>query len=86
MKDHPEDWSLSSQPINESSDDHAEVAVIANTSMTQEPPIDWHKFRSFSQCVRVIAFSLRLKYKSRFQDLLVEELIRAEERGLNMIQ
>ena len=40
---HPDDWPLSLQPIYVVSDDHAESAVIANTSMTQEPPVDWKK-------------------------------------------
>ena len=77
MKDQPEDWPLSLHPIHLISYDHAEVAVIANTSMTQEPPVDWKKFSSFSKCVRVIAFCLRLKYKSQSKALLVEELNRA---------
>ena len=86
MKDQPEDWPLSLHPIHVISDDHAEVAVIANTSLTQEPPVDWKKFSSFPKCVRVIAFCLRLKYKSQSKALLVEELNRAEERVLKMIQ
>ena len=86
LKDQPDDWPLSLHPIHVISDDHAEVAVIANTSMTQEPPVDWKKFSSFSKCVRVIAFCLQLKYKSQFKVLLVEELNRAEEKDLKMIQ
>ena len=86
LKDQPEDWPLSLSPIHVNSDDHAEVALIANTSMTQEPPVDWKKISSFSKCVRVIAFCLRLKYKSQSKVLLVEELNRSEERVLKMIQ
>ena len=54
--------------------------------MTQEPPIYWNKFRSFSKCVRVSSFCLRLKYKRQFKFLPLEALDRAEERLLKMIQ
>ena len=40
LKDHPDDWPSTWQPINVISDDHAEVAVTANTNMTQEPFVD----------------------------------------------
>ena len=63
MKNHPDDWPLSLQPINVVPGAHAEVAVIANTSVSQELPVDWNNISSFSECVRVIAFCLRLKYK-----------------------
>ena len=86
LRDHPDDWPLSLQPINVIPDDHAEVAVVANASMTQELAVKWNKFSSFSKCVRVIAFCLRLKYRSQSKVLLVEELNRAEERVLKMIQ
>ena len=36
LRDHPDDWPLSSQPVNVIREDHAEVAVVANTRMTQE--------------------------------------------------
>ena len=86
LRDHPDDWPLSLQPMNVIPDDHAEVAVVANTSMTQELAVKWNKFRSFSKYVRVTAFCLRLKYRSQSKVLLVEELNRAEERVLKMIQ
>ena len=86
LKDHPDDWPSSLQPINVIPDDHAEVAVIANTSMTQELAVNWNIFSSFSKCLPVIAFCLRLKYRSQWKVLLVEELNRAEERVLKMIQ
>ena len=37
LKDHPDDVPVSLQPITLVPDVHAAVAVIANTSMTQEP-------------------------------------------------
>ena len=86
LKDQPDKWPLSLQPIYVVSDDHVEVVVIVNTSITQERPVDWKKFGSFSKCVRVIAFCLRLKYKSQSKVLLVEELNRAEERVWKMIR
>ena len=86
LKDHPDDWPSSLQPVNLVPDDHAAVAVIANTSMTQEPIVDWSKFSSFSKCVRVIAFCLRLKFKSQSKVLLPCELQRAEEKVLKLIQ
>ena len=85
LRDHPDDWPLSLQPINVIPDDHAEVAVVANTSMSQELAVKRYKFSSFSKCVRAIAFCLRLKYRSQSKVLLVEELNRAEERVLKMI-
>ena len=86
LKDHPDDWPLSLQPINLVPDVHAAVAVSANTSMTQEPIVDWSRFSSFSKCVRVIAFCLRLKFKSQSKVLLPCELQRAEEKFLKIIQ
>ena len=86
LKDHPDDWPSSLQPVNLVPDDHAAVAVIANTSMTQEPIVDRSKFSSFSKCVRVIAFCLRLKFKSHSKVLLPCELQRAEEKVLKLIQ
>ena len=35
LKEHPDDWLLCLQQINVGSDDHGEVAAIANTSMSQ---------------------------------------------------
>ena len=58
-------------------DEHAEVAVIANTSMTQEPIVDWSRFSSFSKCVPVIAFCLRVKFSSQSKVLLPGVLKRA---------
>ena len=86
LKDHPDDWPSSLQPINLVPDDHAAVAVIANTSMTQEPIVDWSRFSSFSKCVRGIAFCLRLKFKSQSKVLLSCELQRAEENVPKLIQ
>ena len=86
LKDNLEDWPLSLQPINLASDDHAAVAVIANTSMTQEPIVDWSRFSCFSKCVRVIAFYLRLKFKSQSKVLLPCELERAEKTILKLVQ
>ena len=80
LKDQPDDWPLSLQPINLLPDERAAVAVIANTSMTQEPIADWSSFSSFSKCVRVIAFYLRFKM-SLSKVLLPCELKRAEEKG-----
>ena len=79
MKDLPDDWPLSLQPIYVVSDGRDEFASIVNTSKTQEPPIFLIKVRSFSKCVRFIAFCLRLKYRSQSKNLLIEELNRAEE-------
>ena len=86
LKDHPDVWPLSLQPINLASDDPATVAVIANTSMTQEPIVDWSIFSKFSKCVRVVAFCLRLKFKSQSKVLLPCELELAEEKVLKLIQ
>ena len=79
-------WPLSLQPINLVPDVHAAVAVIANKSMTQEPIVDWSRFSRFSKSVRVIAFCLRLKFKSQSKVLLPCELQRAEEKILKLIQ
>ena len=68
------------------SHDQAAVAVIANTSMTQESIVDWSRFSSFSKCVRVIAFCLRFKIKSQSKVLLPCEVKRAEEKVLKLIQ
>ena len=86
LKDHPDDWPSSLQPVTLVPDDPAAVAVIANTSMTQEPIVDWSKFSSFSKCVRVIAFCLRLKFKGQSKVVLPSELQRAEEKVLKLIQ
>ena len=86
LKDHPDDWPLSLQPINLVPDDHAAVAVIANTSMTHEPIVDWSRFSSFSKGVRVIAFCLRLKFKRQSKFLLPCELKRAEEKVVKVTQ
>ena len=86
LKDHPDDWPLSLQPVNLVPDENAAVAVIANTSMTQEPIVDWSRFSSFSKCVRVIAFCLRVKFGSQSKVLLPGELKRAEERVFKLIQ
>ena len=86
LKDHPDDWPLSLQPINLASADLAPVAVIANTSMTQEPIVDWSRLSKFSKCVRVTAFCLRLKFKSQSKILLPCELELAEENVLKLIQ
>ena len=86
LKDHPDDGSLSLQPVNLVPDESAAVAVIANTSMTQEPIVDWSRFSSFSKCVRVIAFCLRVKFGSQPKVLLPGELKRAEERVSKLIQ
>ena len=80
LKDQPNDWPLSLKPIN------FVPAVIANTSMTQEPTVDCSRFSSFSKCLRVIAFCLRLKFKSQSKVLLSCELKRAEEKVLKLIQ
>ena len=86
LKDHPDDWPLSLQPINLVPDEHAAVAVFANTSMTQEPIVDWSRFSSFSKCVRVIAFCLRVKFRSQSKVLLPGELKWAEEIVFRLIQ
>ena len=86
LKDLPDDWPSSLQPINLVPDDHAAVAVIENLSMTQEPIVDWSRFSSFSKCVRVIAFCLRLKFKSQSKVLLPCELQQAQEKVLKLIQ
>ena len=67
-------------------DEHAAAAVIANTSMTQEPIVEWSRFSSFSKCVRVIAFRLRVKCRSQSKILLPSELKRVEERVFKLIQ
>ena len=86
LKDHPDYWPLSLQPVNLVPDENAAVAVIANTSMTQEPIVDWSRFSSFSKCVRVIAFCLRVKFGSQSKVLLPGEMKRAEERVFKLIQ
>ena len=85
-KDHSDDWPLSLQPINSVPDEHAAAAVIVNTSMTQEPKVEWSRFSSFSKCVRVIAFRLRVKFRRQSKVLLPSELKRAEERVFRLIQ
>ena len=85
LKDHPDDWPLSLRPINLMPDDPAAVAVIANTSMMQAPIVDWSRLSSFSKCVRVIAFCLRLKFKSQSKFLLPCEWNRAEGKVLKLV-
>ena len=55
LKDHLDDWLLSLQPIYVVSDDHAEVAATANTSMTPEPPVDLKKKHVVSQNASVLS-------------------------------
>ena len=54
--------------------------------MVGDSPIDWNRFSRFSKCVKVIANCLRLKYRSLSKVLLTDELQRAEERALKLIQ
>ena len=54
--------------------------------MVIEPRFDWSRYSRFSKCVRVIAFCLRIKYKSQSKVLLADELQRAETSLLRMIQ
>ena len=56
LKDHPDDWPLTLQPINAVPDDHAEIALIAYTSVTQELPVDWNKCNSFSNAFVFLRF------------------------------
>ena len=86
LKDKPNDWPSFLQPNNLVPDDHAAVAVIANTSITQEPIVDWSRLSSFFKCNRVIAFCLRLKFKSQPLVLLPCELQQAKEKVLKLIQ
>ena len=67
-------------------DDHAEVAVNANTRMTRKPPINLNNIPSFSKWVRAIPFCLPSKYKSQSKSLLVVEMQRADERVAKLIQ
>ena len=86
LKDQSENWPISLAPVSSVIKDHAQVAGIAKNSMVGDSPIDWNRFSSFSKCVRVIAYCLRLKYKSQTKVLTSDELQRAEERALKRIQ
>ena len=74
LKDQSEKWTISLAPISSVIEDRTQVAGIANNSMVGNSPIDWNRFSSFSKCVRVIAYSLRLKYKSQSKKLPSDEL------------
>ena len=86
LKDHPDDWPFSLQPINLVPDEDAAVAVIANSSTSKGPIVDWSRFSSFSKCVRVIAICLRVKFRSQSKVLLPGELKRAEEKVFKLNQ
>ena len=86
VKKEPESWPITSQPVSSFLEDHAQVAGIANNSMVLESRFDWSKYSRFSKCIRVIAFCLRIKYKSQSKVLLTDELQRAETSLLRMIQ
>ena len=86
LKDKSENWPISSPPVSSVIEDHTQVAAIANNSLVGDSPIDWNRFSSSSKCVRVIAYCLRLKCKSQSKVLTSDELQRAEERALKLIQ
>ena len=86
LKNQSENWPISSAPVSSVIEDHTQVEGIANTSMVGDSPIDWNRFTSFSKCVRAIAYCLRLKCKSQSKVLTSDELQRAEERALKLIQ
>ena len=86
LKEKSENWSISLAPVSSVIEDHTQIAAIANNSMVGDSPIDWNRFSSFSKCVRVIAYCLRLKCKSQSKVLTSDELQRAEERALKLIQ
>ena len=86
LKDQSENWPTSLAPVSSVIEDHRQVAGIANNSMVGDSPIDWNRFSSFSKCVSVIAYCLRLKYKSQSKVLTSDQLQRAEERAIKLIQ
>ena len=86
FKNQSENWPISLAPVSSVIEDFTHVAGIANSSMVGDSPIDWDRFSSFSKCVRVRAYCLRLKYESQSKVLTSDELQRAEERALKLIQ
>ena len=86
LKDQYENGPVSFAPVSSVIEDHTQVAEIANNSKVGDSPIDWNRFSSFSKCVRAITYCLRLKYKSQSKVLNSDELQRAEEGALKLIQ
>ena len=86
LKNQSENWPISLAPVSSVIEDHTQVAGIASNSMVGDSPIDWNRFNSFSKCLRVIAYCLRLRYKIQSKVLTSDELQRAEERALKLIQ
>ena len=86
LKDFSENWSIFLAPVSSVIGGHTQVAGIANNSMVGVSPIDWNRFSSFSKCVRVIAYCLRLKYKSQSKVLLSDDLQLTEERAVKLFQ
>ena len=84
LKNQSEIWLISSAPVSLVLEGHSQVAGIANNSMVGDSPIDCNRFSSFSKSVRVIAYCLRLKYKSQSKVVPSDELQRAEERALKL--
>ena len=82
LKDQTEKWPISLAPVSSMIEDHTQLAGIANNSMVGDSPIEWNRFSSFSKCVRVIAFCLRLKYKSQSKVLNSDEL--QQSRGTSI--
>ena len=73
-------------PVSWVIEHHTQVAGFANKSKVGDSPNDWIRFSSFSKCVRAIAYCSGLKYKSQSKVLTSDELQRAEERALKLIQ
>ena len=86
LKDQSKNWPISLAPVSSVIEDHTHFAGIANNSLVGDSPIDWNRFVSFSKCVRIIAYCLRLKYKSHSNALTYDELQRADERAIKLIQ
>ena len=86
LKYRPNDGPLSLRLTNVASDGFATVAVIANTSMTQKPIVNWRNVSTFSNCVQVIAFCLRFKCRSQCEVLLLSGFEQAEAKILNLNQ
>ena len=85
-KEQSENWPISTALVSSVIEHYTQVAGIANNSMVGDSPIDWNRFSSFSNCVRAIAYCLRLKYNSQSEILTSDELQRTEERALKLIQ
>ena len=83
FKSQSKNWPISRIPVILVIEGHTQVAGIANNSMVGD---HWNQFNSFSICVRVVAYCLRLNYKSQSKVLANDELQRAEERAIKLIQ